>query len=76
MSEFIGILIKRRNSMPEDAGGAAGGLVMPSISTILLLAGIYYAFVKGGKKRKMGYMLLIVWAWMSGMLTGLIPTAA
>lgn len=53
-------------------GIGIGGL---SISTIVLAAGLYFAFVKKGKNKTMGYMLLAVWAFILGGLSGLIPMA-
>ena len=67
--------------MPDDMGGVGGsgvpvGIMGMSLTTILLIAGVYFAFIAKKKNKKIGYLLLLVWAWQSGIFSGLIPTAA
>lgn len=64
--------------MPEDMGGAGAspiGIMGMSLTTIFLIAGVYFAFIAKKRNKKIGYLLLLVWAWQSGIFSGMIPTA-
>jgi len=62
--------------MGSDIGGGGAGFSLfgLSLSTILLIAGIYFAFLKKKGNKNMGYMLLLGWALTSGMLGGILTT--